>query len=649
MQSKTRSTTIPGLRERWKILLVLLLALIQGLIHFFLLPPWQHYDEPTHFEYAWLIANRGELPDTSAMDHNMRREVVVSMQEHNFFWNLAPPDLLSDDKVIWIGISELVHPPAYYVLTSIPVYLTRHLDITTQLYAARGTSLLMFLLIIGVTIGIMRDIVPRNHPLRWLVPLTVLLLPPFASHMTAINNDVGAVLIFSFFLWGAVRLIRYGLSLWRVLWVIAAVGIAIQTKNTAMAALVMLPLVLLMSVWVQFQWRWRWFCLGAITLGAFSLIGMLDVGDAAYWYRNEWGDPQVTSNRQPSRLSPNEYAVSIEVAGTAQNHNMLNPLLPEHVEQIKGQTVTIGGWLWADEAVGTVQTTAPGLIISAQGTNKLIPLRQSIEATSTPTFFAHTYQIPDDTQVVYYSFWANNVEERSEPFQLYLDDAFLIAGELSEEELASVEPNSVPTAIQEHNLIRNPSAEQTWLRLRPWTHALVVKALRRSPSYIFNALVDIQKSGPLIFGRVAPFLIYDFFAAFAWGHVRLDAQWISFFYFLIAIALIGSIRGLITYKQQPDQSRYPTLFFLALTVFIVWGATLMWPLPYQWARTPLPSARYLYTSIIPTAFIFAGGWWALWPKAYRHLGILLWIGILFVLNAVSINTISSFYNSLPVT
>jgi len=33
---------------------ILVLALANGLLYLVLVPPWQHYDEPTHFEYAWL-------------------------------------------------------------------------------------------------------------------------------------------------------------------------------------------------------------------------------------------------------------------------------------------------------------------------------------------------------------------------------------------------------------------------------------------------------------------------------------------------------------------------------------------------------------------------------------------------------------------
>lgn len=58
---------------------ILLVGLIHGLLYVFLMPPWQHYDEPTHFEYVWLIANRPGLPKPGDYDRDMRRQVGKSV------------------------------------------------------------------------------------------------------------------------------------------------------------------------------------------------------------------------------------------------------------------------------------------------------------------------------------------------------------------------------------------------------------------------------------------------------------------------------------------------------------------------------------------------------------------------------------------
>jgi hypothetical protein len=63
------------LDDRNKLFLLLILifgALFHGLIYGFLVPPWQDYDEPNHFEYVWLIANRIRMPRKGDYDQVMR-------------------------------------------------------------------------------------------------------------------------------------------------------------------------------------------------------------------------------------------------------------------------------------------------------------------------------------------------------------------------------------------------------------------------------------------------------------------------------------------------------------------------------------------------------------------------------------------------
>lgn len=154
--------------------LVLLIALAQALLYLALVPPWQHYDEPTHFEYAWLIANRDHLPTFGDSDLAMRRDVAASMLEHDFFRELQNMNSLKVDQVPWIGFSELQHPVTYYILLSLPLRFVRHLDIASQLYVARSVSLLLFVLTIAIVAAIMRDLTPpgmcRDGPCLWLAP-----------------------------------------------------------------------------------------------------------------------------------------------------------------------------------------------------------------------------------------------------------------------------------------------------------------------------------------------------------------------------------------------------------------------------------------------------------------------------------------------
>ncbi|MEA3341401.1 MAG: DUF2142 domain-containing protein, partial [Chloroflexota bacterium] len=236
---------------------ILFLALLCGAIYLTVVPPWQHYDEPTHFEYAWLIADRGTLPERGDYDQAMRREVAASMLEHDFFRDLNfRTNLLSQDEPVWIGITELHHPPFYYLLVSLPLRLVRHTDITFQLYTARAVSLLLYTLTVWIAGRLVAELAPAGHPLRWAVPGMMALLPAYTDLMTAVNNDVGATAVFSLFLWGAVRMIVRGVSLLRLVWVAATAALCVWTKNTASVAVLLTPLALILAL-ARGRWN-RW-------------------------------------------------------------------------------------------------------------------------------------------------------------------------------------------------------------------------------------------------------------------------------------------------------------------------------------------------------------------------------------------------------
>ena len=65
--------------------LCLLAGLLMGVFFIFLLPPWQHYDEPKHFEHVWLAANLDRLPGPEDRDEELNRQVMASMGLYRFY------------------------------------------------------------------------------------------------------------------------------------------------------------------------------------------------------------------------------------------------------------------------------------------------------------------------------------------------------------------------------------------------------------------------------------------------------------------------------------------------------------------------------------------------------------------------------------
>ncbi|NJO05245.1 MAG: hypothetical protein HC876_06815 [Chloroflexaceae bacterium] len=156
-------------RERLVLVAVLLLAFVQGITYLLLLPPWQHYDEPSHFEYAWLIAHDGynwqtrdivRTQPANQQRRNLRLQIRDSMIEHGFYRDIGLPNL--DAQRVSIGFPAFEHPPTYYAVVSIPLRFVAGADFATQLYVARSVSLLCFVLTIGAAIGIMRELTRRG-------------------------------------------------------------------------------------------------------------------------------------------------------------------------------------------------------------------------------------------------------------------------------------------------------------------------------------------------------------------------------------------------------------------------------------------------------------------------------------------------------
>ncbi len=623
--------------------IIIAVTLIQGLLYLFLLPPWQHYDEPTHFEYAWLIANTGRRPTVDDIDQAMRREVQASMLAHNFYANLSLPDLNAEK--INIGITELHHPPLYYMLVSLPLRFVSDLDMASQLYVARAVSLVLFGLTILVVLGVMRDLTPPGHALRWIVPLSVALLPTFVDNMTSVNNDVGAVLIVSLFLWGALRMVRYGITGPHVLWVCVTAILALLTKSTAMVTVLLIAPVILVTWWSRHGWSWPWLLVVLVGLGIAGGMILVWRDDAATWYR--WGGSQISATRVASTAAGlGTHAFQVETGATPSSPLLLAPVLHDQVDSLAGQTVTVGGWVWADRPV---TAHVFGLSWSEQGSSQVLHHTQPVTLTTTPTFMAHEFSIPQQTGVLYYTLTARPTKPDTAPLRVYLDGALIVEGQFD----ASMAPVfDDPTALAGtwhgqpfRNLVRNASAEQCGMRLSPWFEQLLVKYTKRSPSRALTALLDVQQHGHFLVANLTDQVVFGFFGRFAWGHVGLPgALWLRVFQAMFVIGLGASIAWF--WRIQPATESYlrPALVLLGMAGLLIWLNTFLWPLPYLYsAKLPLTSSRYTFPSIIPTMLLLAGGWYSLWPRSYRMYGGLIFVLALLALNIWAVVVIYSYY------
>lgn len=254
---------------RW----LLPLALLNGLLFLVLLPPWQHYDEPTHFEYAALIAYHGGVPTAQAVDPALRREIVASMDRHNFYPPGTVPDLFSAIPAR-PGFDQSVHPPLYYALAAIPIRITQFLPIEWQLYSARLLSLGFYLLAVLIAWRITTVITPDEPQVQALIPLIFIATPAYTDIMTAVNNDVLVNVAALCALLAMAHLIRTGLRPAPLILLGLALIVALLTKRTG---LLLLPIAALTLFWA---WRRAAFSrreglwIGAVGGGALAALAM---------------------------------------------------------------------------------------------------------------------------------------------------------------------------------------------------------------------------------------------------------------------------------------------------------------------------------------------------------------------------------------
>jgi hypothetical protein len=626
-------------REHWVFSLVLLFSLIHGFIYVVLIPPWQHYDEPGHFEFAWLIANRGYLPKPGEFDQSMRREIAASMIEHNFFRGMDwRPNLLSQSEPVWIGIPQVNDRPLYYVLVALPLRLVRTSDITFQLYLGRVVSLLLYLVTILAAYGIMAELTPPGSALRWVVPITVVLLPGFTDLMTALNDDVGATAFFSLFLWAGVRLIRKGFTVLRLLALVVIASLCFWTKNTVTISVLLLFIPLLFSIFRGSRQPVVWPLLGGSVL--VGILALFAWGNPANWY--ELGSTGIPARTSKLEVPLGKSAFRFTLNPNAPDPNLVQVLAPSSVDLLRGKRVTLGAWIWASE------TRAVRTPVLDDGSHRAF---QNVTVGPSPTYFSFTTKLSQDAGSIKVILSPAD-GEIGEPFSVYYDGIALVKGDIPLANKScsfSSDGGMVYWKGQEYtNFIRNPSAERAWPWIRGWVDRRLSGFFPGNPSQIFVAMLD-WRSSIWYFQAAFRQLFQTFWAKFGWAHVPLlghkPYRVLGIF---TLVGLVGFVPGL--WRRRRSVS-WDILLFLISALVLVWGFTILrGNLSVFGGDVLIPSARYAYPVVIPTMLILTFGWVEAlkttrnWFNLPLYVQYLVYFGLWLSLDLLSIISIVKFYS-----
>jgi hypothetical protein len=173
------------------------------------IPPWQSPDEPTHFEYAHLLARDG-FSLRPRPDPSLQEEIIVSLARHDFWRRVRisapakmPRTFISDPFLCQAPTQIGKNPPGYYLLAALALKLCPGGTLIGEMYWLRSLSALCALLTVGVVFLCAREVFRGGFYLSLAAAGFVAGLPQFAVIGSSVSPDpltnlLGALFILLF-------------------------------------------------------------------------------------------------------------------------------------------------------------------------------------------------------------------------------------------------------------------------------------------------------------------------------------------------------------------------------------------------------------------------------------------------------------------
>lgn len=637
-------------RRRWAALqvwLITLLALGQAAIFLAIVPPWQHYDEPAHFRFAWSRVNlepKDRDPSFTPLDPTMVRETLGSMVEHEFYAALPTPNFLRTHGIDNLGHSQSGEFPLYYDLLFGALWSLRFADVATQLAGARAFTALFFLASVWACIGLMRCLTAPGHPLRWLVPVCFALAAPLADIFTAVNNDGAAIAGFTFFLWGAVHALTRRLAWGHVLWLGGAMAFTILAKQALLFVSPLAPLALLLA-WFQTRgWAWRWLICGLAAAGIGATLLTVRLHSPAFWTTRWAKDTQ--GRVRHDRAVHGDHAMAALVNYETLYQRMPSAWVRAHPER----RLNFGAWVWSDEPVAV---PVLGFAYVAEDAHfmytEVLSGEEAPMITSEPQFIAHPFWVPKEAEILYLFLWPYTLVQQDTANRVYYDGLALVEGVVDLEAVpAYVDGDTRFVRWGEReapNLARNPSGEAAWPNVLPAIDLQLEEWASWNLTAVLHRVLDVRWSGRILWVQQPKFMLLNLFNRLAWGGVQLPGPlWGRVTLILAALGILGCglrARALILAPRarRPGVGYGLAYGFLATCLALIWAGADLWIVKFMWMdNLHLSDTRYTFPAIAAAVAMIAGGIRYLaagWPRLQARTPLLL-AGLFLLFDAAAI-------------
>ncbi|UCD97438.1 MAG: hypothetical protein JSV42_10700, partial [Chloroflexota bacterium] len=491
-----------------------------------------------------------------------------------------------------------------------------------------------FLTTIIAAYGVAAELTARNHSLRWLLPLTVLLLPGFVDILTSVNNDVGAVAFFSLFLWSGLRLIIRGFKWSRALLMLILALICFFTKNTVMLALFMVPIPLALSYIPNRRFVWA----GISSLIVLTLFGVFTWGAPLNWYSQR--DQRSVDRVYDAQTPIGKFVFKFDLSPGAPPSRVYQ-LIPSGSYPLDSETVTLGAWIWANKPVSVI---TPILHIGDT------QIQKEVKVDVTPKFFTVTGQVDSSNPPTLITI-SPVLSSTDETVSVFYDGITVVPGSWGNDQPPAFSDTSGREGAwggkQFQNLVRNPSAEYSGPRLRGWVETFIAQRYPANPILFLGLLLDPV---PLenYYTTTIKSLLQTFWAKFGWGHVVIRG--FHPYTILAVFTLMGIFGAAVSLVRTRKNIRWDIFLFLGFALLIVWGSAVLRGLPSVLDGSYfIPVARYAYPAIIPTMLILNIGWLEeiSWIEKYIKIPKNVLLGILILcfvlLDMISIYSINQYY------
>jgi len=573
-------------KPRWRdprlgLLLILLAAFAQGVLRASVVPDWFNFDEPGHMEYVLYVTENRRIPASHDIDFELRQRISNAVSEVDCS-NDIPGEIAG-----CLGFHQLQEQPLYYLIQAVFQWVFNPATLTGQLRLARIVSVLMHLGVVITAWYTMQLIFP-DKPLTWVaVSGGAAILPGMSSMMSTVNNDVLAALAGALLIYATVALTVRGFSIVRLIMFALACVLTLFSKTTA----VLLVPAALLGGWFTLRFKRGW--LYAAPLGLLVLLPfVLSTGNSAAWLNQA----RVPHNRIQDESAPDgSYVFYLPPEA-----RLIQYLSQEDIAALRGETVSVSA--------------------RVRGSDGAIMLDDS------STLHIVSFSAGEEWSVV-------EAEIPVAPDALYLSVALQSTGETRFDDVRL--PGTDGT-----NLLRNASAERSWLLLHPAIDARMPYGLNQR----LQGLYSWRLFGRYYLESVSAIFL-SFWGSFGWGATMFQMPFTG----VLGLLTAAGIPGLLLLLWRNRHSLTTTSARAMLVLFIFTAVSLF----FTYIRTDMPapdpasgqfigfipSARYFYPALTAALGLLLLSWSALVPHSAQRWLLALFLGGLYSAHMLSLFTV----------